>query len=90
MPWKPTVEGEVPTLGYHVIDWMTAYLARPDCEGYEPFRPYREQEDFILRWYELDPDTGRRKYMRGVLGRPRGWGKSFQNFPRRLPGPGPL
>jgi hypothetical protein len=38
--------------------------------------PYLEQEDFILRWYEIDPETGRFKYQRGLLGRPRGWGKS--------------
>lgn len=43
---------------------------------YEPFVPYLEQEDFILRWYEIDPETGRFKHHRGLLGRPRGWGKS--------------
>jgi hypothetical protein len=76
MPWRPSVEGEVPTLGYIVLDWVTEYLAAPDCSEYEPFIPYVEQEDFILRWYALDPLTGRRRYHRGVLGRPRGWGKS--------------
>lgn len=76
MPWKPSVPGEVPTLGYQVLDWVADMLAAPDREDYEPFTPYREQEDFILRWYQLDPATGRRKYNRGVLGRPRGHGKS--------------
>lgn len=76
MPWKPSVPGEVPTLGWYVLDWMTEYLARPAVEDYEPFAPYREQEDFILRWYEIDPRTGRFVYGRGLLGRPRGWGKS--------------
>lgn len=76
MPWKPSVEGEVPTLGYLVLDWMTAMLAAPDRADYEALVPYLEQEDFILRWYELDPATGRRRYNRGVLGRSRGWGKS--------------
>jgi hypothetical protein len=28
---------------------------RPGKADYEPFVPYREQEDFILRWYEIDP-----------------------------------
>lgn len=51
-------------------------LARPALGFYEPFVPYREQEDFILRWYELDPVTGRFRYDRGLLGRSRGWGKS--------------
>lgn len=76
MPWKPSVEGEIPTLGYVAIDWMTEYLAAPDRADYEPFVPYREQEDFLLRWYAIDPETGRWKYRRGLLGRPRGWGKS--------------
>lgn len=76
MPWRPSVPDEVPTLGYEVLDWMTDMLAAPDREDYEPFRPTREQEDFILRWYELNPATGRRQFNRGVLGRPRGWGKS--------------
>lgn len=76
MPWKPSEPGEVPTLGWYVLDWMRAYLARPAVMEYEPFEPYLEQEDFILRWYELDPLTGRFKYQRGLLGRPRGWGKS--------------
>lgn len=76
MPWRPSEPGEVPTLGWYVLDWMTANLARPALGWYEPFVPYREQEDFILRWYELNPVTGRFKFDRGLLGRPRGWGKS--------------
>lgn len=76
MPWKPSEPGEVPTLGWYVLDWISEYLARPAVEEYEPFAAYREQEDFILRWYEIDPETGRFRYQRGLLGRPRGWGKS--------------
>lgn len=76
MPWKPSEPGEVPTLGYDVIDWITTYLAAPDRAEYEPFVPYPEQEEFILRFYELNPKTGKRRYRRGVLSRPRGWGKS--------------
>lgn len=76
MPWKPSFEGEVPTLGFIAIDWITEMLAAPDCAEYEPLIPYLEQEDFFLRWYELNPQTGRYKRHRGVLGRPRGWGKS--------------
>jgi hypothetical protein len=76
MPWKPSVPGEIPTLGYYVIDWMTEYLARPAWAEYEPFVPYLEQEEFILKWYAIDPRTGRFLYDRALLGRPRGWGKS--------------
>ncbi|MGI8682057.1 MAG: hypothetical protein ACR2JO_08000 [Mycobacteriales bacterium] len=32
----------------------------------------KEQAEFILRFYELDPRTGRRIVHRGVLSRPRG------------------
>lgn len=76
MPWKPSTLGEVPTLGYTVIDWISEYLAAPDRGFYEPFVLYPEQEDFVLRFYELDPRTGRRRRRRGVISRPRGWGKS--------------
>ncbi|NEW49345.1 hypothetical protein GV792_04715 [Nocardia cyriacigeorgica] len=76
MPWKPSAPGEVPTLGYQAIDWMVENLAAPAKGEYEPFTPYLEQEDFILRWYEIDPTTGRFLRHRGLLGRPRGWGKS--------------
>ena len=74
--WKPSVPGEVPTLGYQVLDFMSEMLAAPDKSEFEPFVPYWEQEDFILNWYALNPETGKRRYHRGVLGRSRGWGKS--------------
>lgn len=76
IPWKPSEPGEVPTLGYQVIDWITEMLAAPDKVEYEPFVLYPEQEDFVLRFYEIDPETGKRKYRRGLISRPRGWGKS--------------
>lgn len=76
MPWKPSEPGEVPTLGYEIIDWIYANLAAPDRVDYEPFRLYQEQEDFVLRLYEINPVSGKRKYRRAVLSRPRGWGKS--------------
>ena len=68
--------GEVPTLGWYVIDWIAEVLAAPDRAEYEPFTLYPEQEDFVLRFYEVNPKTGKRRYRRGVLSRPRGWGKS--------------
>jgi hypothetical protein len=76
MPWKPSEPGEVPTLGYLVIEWISEYLAAPDRADYEPFTLYVEQEDFVLRYYELDPRTGQRRRRRGVYSRPRGHGKS--------------
>jgi phage terminase large subunit-like protein len=76
MPWRPSVLGEVPTLGYQVLDWISENLAAPDRAQYQPFILYPEQARFLLQWYELDPITGHRRYTRGVLCRPRGWGKS--------------
>lgn len=66
----------MPTLGFEVIDWMRDWLAAPDRADFEPFVLYPEQEDFVLRFYELDPRTGKRRRRRAVLSRPRGWGKS--------------
>lgn len=76
MPWTPPEPGAVPTLGYEVIDWISEMLAAPDRGDYEPFLLYPEQEDFVLRYYELNPQTGKRRFRRGVISRPRGWGKS--------------
>ncbi|OQQ12967.1 terminase [Streptomyces sp. M41(2017)] len=76
MPWKPSEPGAVPTLGFEVIDWISEMLAAPDRGDYEPFLLYPEQEDFVLRYYEIDPRTGKRRFRRGVISRPRGWGKS--------------
>lgn len=76
MPWRPSVPGEIPTLGKIAIDWIEEYLAAPDRPSYEPFVLYKEQKDFIRWWYSIDPLTGRFRYRRGLLGRPRGWGKS--------------
>lgn len=76
MPWKPEYPGERPTLGHQVIDWAYDNLASPDASEYTPLDFTREQAEFILRFYEIDPTTGRRLVRRGVLSRPRGWGKS--------------
>lgn len=76
MPWKPSEPGEVPTLGGLVIEWIAEFLAAPDRAEYEPFVLYPEQEAFVLRFYELNPYTGKRRFRRGVISRPRGWGKS--------------
>lgn len=76
MPWVPSEPGEVPTLGWVLLDWIAENMARPELDHYEPFVPTREQAEFLLRFYEVDPFTGRRKVRRGVISRPRGWGKS--------------
>lgn len=81
MPWKPAYPGERPTLGHYAIEWAEDMLAAPDAGEYTPLVLTREQAEFILRYYELDPLTCRRIIRRGVLSRPRGWGKSpFAGF----------
>ena len=75
MPWRgPSYPGELPTLGFQVIDWIEEYLAAPDRSEYEPYRLTNEQAQFVLNFYAINPGTGRRQYRRGVISRPKGWG----------------
>jgi len=76
VPWKPSEPGEIPTLGYTIIDWIAAYLSEPDKPEYEPFILYPEQEQFVLRYYAIDPKADKRRIRRGVISRAKGWGKS--------------
>lgn len=74
--FKARYPGEMPTLGYLALDWMTTYLSRPTVTYDAPFQPTREQAEFLLKWYQLDPITGERTYRRGVIQRSKGWGKA--------------
>jgi hypothetical protein len=77
MPWRgPEFEGERPTLGYYVLDWMIENLAQPGRDDGSPFIPTQEEADFLCDFYELHPVTGKRIVHRALLSRPRGWGKS--------------
>lgn len=88
MPWKPAHPGELPTLGIIAIHWITANCIVPDGPAAgEPLVLTREQVEFILRLYAVDPNfkgppiVGRsfrngRIIRRAVLSRPKGWGKS--------------
>jgi len=74
MPFVPEYDGEFPSLGWIALEWGSEYLARPDTPDYAPLIFTREQAEFLLRFYELDPITGTRIVRRGVISRPRGWG----------------
>jgi hypothetical protein len=74
--WVPSREGELPSLGWLALDWVEAYLAAPDKAEYEPLILTQEQADFVVGLYRLNPVSGDRLIHRGVLSRPRGWGKS--------------
>ena len=88
MPWRgPEYEGELPTLGYLVLDWMGEMLAAPDRTEFESLVLTREQAQFVLNFYAIDPRTGRRRYRRGVLSRPKGWGKARSSRPSPVPRP---
>lgn len=78
MPWRgPNYPGEVPTLGWYVLDWMAEWLVVPDDKfAGEPLVLTSEQAQFILDFYSLDPRTGRRRVRRGIYSRPKGHGKS--------------
>ena len=76
VPFKPAFEGERPTLGWQVLEWITENLARPDRTDYEPLVLTRDQAQFVLNYYALDPRTGARLYNRGVYSRPKKSGKS--------------
>lgn len=76
--WRgPDYPGEVPTLGWSVLDWLTEYLVVPDGPlAGEPLILTPEQAQFVLDFYAIDHTTGKRSVRRGVLSRPKGWGKS--------------
>jgi hypothetical protein len=75
MPWRPEVPGERPTLGPVAVEWIEASLGSPDG-GSGLVTLTREQVDFTLRFLELDPETGRRRFRRAVLSRAKAWGRS--------------
>lgn len=78
MPWRgPEYEGELPTLGWYVLDWMADELVVPDGPfAGEPLVLTQEQAQFVLDYYVIDPVTGKRRVRRGVVSRSKGWGKS--------------
>lgn len=64
------------TLGWDVLDWMERYIRQPDGPNAgEVFELTAEQVRFVLWWYAITP-AGRWQFIRGVLRRSKGWGKS--------------
>jgi len=77
MPWRgPEVEGEVPSLGNLIAQWIADYCVVPDRElRGKPFIPTEEQQMFLIWHYALTED-GKWRYPRGSqLMRPQKWGK---------------
>lgn len=64
------------SLGWDILDWGTTFLAQPDGKSQgDPWIYSPEQALFILWFYAID-EYGKFVYRRGVLERPKGWGKS--------------
>ncbi len=76
--WRgPDYPGEFPTLGWLALDWLTEWLVVPDGSlAGESLVLTPEQAQFVLDFYRIDLATGKRIIRRGVLSRPKGWGKS--------------
>lgn len=77
MPWRGAeYDGEFPSLGWQVLEWVEEFLSVPDGPfAGEPLVLSDEQAALLVRWYQLD-DRGRFVYRRGVKRAPQGWGKS--------------
>lgn len=76
MPWRePEYEGEFPSLGWLVLGWFLEYLPSPADET-KPLVLTDEQAGIVVRWYRLDPKSGKFLYRRGCMEMAKGWGKS--------------
>lgn len=74
--WRgPRFPGEFPSLGYEVLAWTARYLPSPMDQA-KPLRFTDQQATTIIRWYALDPITGRFVYRRAALEEAKGYGKS--------------
>jgi phage terminase large subunit-like protein len=78
VPWRgPTYEGEFPSLGHGVAEWVERYLVVPAGPSYgQPLRLTDRQYAKFVRWYRIDPTTGRFVYRRGADREAKGTGKS--------------
>lgn len=83
MAWRgPVEDGEFPTLGYEVGEWIESHIVIPD--GYlmgEPYRLTDEMWKFLLHFYRLYPHAAPwpaedgLKHVGGQLRRSQKWGK---------------
>lgn len=75
MPWRPTYPGEIPSLGWGILEHASAHLPSPDDET-RHLRFTDEQALQVVQWYSLDPVTGRPLFRRAIQEQAKGWGKS--------------
>jgi len=74
--WRgPRYDGEFPTLGHLALRWTHQHLPSPSDDTRSlTFTP--DQAASIIRWYRLDPKSGRYLYTRGAEEEAKGYGKS--------------
>jgi hypothetical protein len=76
VPWRgPDVDGELPSLGWELLEWWADVLPSPR----DPEKPLiftDEQARLLVAWYAVDPRSGRFVVRRGCSRRSKGWGKS--------------
>lgn len=83
MPWRgPEYEGEFPSLGWSVVDWIESNCVIPDGDHKgEPYILTDEMVAFLVHHYRLKPEATEDKprrawnYRRSQLVRPQKWGK---------------
>ncbi len=77
MPWRgPAYDGEFPSLGWGVVDWLEAHVRVPAGPMYgQPISLTADQKTFLVRLYALTVD-GQRVYRRASRRGPKGKGKS--------------
>lgn len=84
MPWRgPEYEGEFPSLGWAVAEWIESHCVVPDREDAgEPFVLSDEQLAFLVHHYRLKPNATEARwqtawqYTRSLLVKPQKWGKA--------------
>ena len=65
MPWRgSSVEGELPSLGWSLLEWWADVLPSPR-DSSEPLIFTDEQAQILVDWYTFDPSTLRFVYRRG-------------------------
>jgi hypothetical protein len=78
VPWcGPTEDRPFPSLGWALLDlYEDTFIVPAGALYMQPLRFTDEQAAFVVRFYALDPATGRRIYRRAGYRRSKGAGKS--------------
>jgi hypothetical protein len=76
MPWRgPEFEGELPSLGWEVLEWASEFLPSPRNHD-DPLVLTDSQAMRVVRWFTIHPQTGKFVYRRRCHRGAKGKGKS--------------